>query len=169
MTGKSNGCPHVYDNVGFDFMYGLLYGDFHLSLHSSLFLMRISDPLWPLWTIGVSGKFHFTDAVALLFDPKVGISLAHRDAYKDQLYIPIELQFQAGRDVELKLLSGVAGQLSALGDTSRAPLGVGVVGNVSPNVDLGLRFSFDNLLGHHGTGVTATDERSLVLLLSLRS
>ena len=36
LTGTPS-CPKVYNNVGFDFMYGLLYGDFHLSLHSSLF------------------------------------------------------------------------------------------------------------------------------------
>jgi hypothetical protein len=168
-TGKSDGCPHVYDNVGLDFMYGLLYGDFHLSLHSSLYLMRIADPDWPLWTIGLTGKFHFTETVALLFDPQIGITLAHRDAYKDQLFIPIELQFQMGAAVELKVLSGVAGQLSALGDTNRVPLGLGLVGNINPNVDLGLRFSFDDLLGHEPAGGSRTDERSLALLVSIRS
>src|SRR3954466_886606 len=71
LTGASNGCPKVYDNVGLDFMYGLLFGDFHLSLHSSLFLLPIHDPTGVMWTIGVTGKFHFTDAVALFFDPKV--------------------------------------------------------------------------------------------------
>lgn len=169
LTGTSNGCPHVYDNIGFDFMYGLLYGDFHLSLHSSLFLMRVADPLWPMWTIGFAGKFHFTDVIAILFDPQIGITLAHRDAHKDQLYIPVELQIQAGSSVALKVLSGVAGQLSALGDTSRVPLGLGLVGNVSPHVDLGFRFSFDNLFGHHAPGISGTDQRSIGLLLSYRS
>jgi len=46
ITGKGGGCPHVYDNVGFDVMYGLLHGrDFHLSFHTSLYLFRISTPL----------------------------------------------------------------------------------------------------------------------------
>jgi hypothetical protein len=169
LTGKSNGCPHVYDNVGLDLMYGLLYGDFHLSLHSSLYLMRIADPSWPMWTVGLTGKFHFTNAVALFFDPQIGITLAHRNVYKDQLYVPIELEFQATTAVTFKVLSGVAGQLSALGDTDRVPLGVGLVGNVNSNVDLGVRFSFDNLLGHQPMGASSTDERSLVVLLVLRS
>ena len=129
-------------------MYGLLYGDFHLSLHSSIYLLHISDPLWAMWTLGFMGKFHFTDVVALFFDPQIGITLSNRDRYKDQLYIPLELQIQAGAAVSLKILSGVSGQLSALGDTYRSPLGFGVVGNLNPNLDLGLRFSFDNLLGH---------------------
>jgi hypothetical protein len=169
LTGSNNGCPHVYDNVGFDFMYGLLFGDFHLSAHSSLYLMRISDPRWVMWTLGLMGKFHFTDVVALLFDPQIGISLSNRDVNKDQLFIPLELQLQATPAVSLKVLSGVSGQLSSLGDTYRSPLGIGVVGNLTPNLDLGLRFSFDNLLGHQRPGVSRADERSIGLLLNIRS
>lgn len=169
LSGESNGCPKAYNNVGFDFMYGLLFGDVHLSAHSSLYLMPISDPTGLMWTVGFAGKLHFTNAVALYFDPQVGIMLTHRDLYKDQLYIPLELQVQASRAVSLKLLSGVTGQLSALGDTDRVPLGVGVVGNLTPHVDLGLRFSFDNLLGHVPDNAARTDARSLGLLLTVRS
>ena len=106
LTGTNDGCPKVYNNVGFDFMYGLLYGDFHLSLHSSLYLLPISDPTGVMWTLGFSGKFHFTDVVALFFDPQVGVMLAHRDLYKDQLFIPLELQFQLGAAASLEAALG---------------------------------------------------------------
>jgi hypothetical protein len=168
LTGTSAGCPHVYDNVGFDLMYGLLFGDFHLSLHSSLYVPRIADPLWAMWTIGFIGKFHFTDSLALLFDPQVGITLSHRDSYHDQLFIPLELQIQVTPALAFKILSGVSGQISSLGDTYRSPLGVGIVGNLTPNLDLGLRFSFDNLLGHEFPGVSRTDQRSIGILASIR-
>ena len=169
LTGTSDGCPKVYNNVGFDFMYGLLFGDFHLSLHSSLFLLFVPDPTGVMWTIGLTGKFHFSDVVALFFDPQVGVMLAHRDVYKEQLFIPLELQFQATAALSVKVLSGVSGRLSALGDTYEVPLGLGLVGNVNSNVDLGVRFSFDNLLGHVATGVSRTDARSIGLLLTLRT
>jgi len=169
LTGTGDGgCPKVYNNVGFDLLYGLLFGDFHLSLHSSLFLFQISDPTWVMWTVGLAGKFHFTDAVALFFDPQVGIALTNRDDNKEQLFLPLELQFQATTAVSVKLLSGFTGQLSALGDTVRVPLGLGVVGNVNPWLDLGLRFSFDNLLGHQLPGAERTDQRSIGLLAVFR-
>jgi hypothetical protein len=169
LTGDgTGGCPEVYNNVGFDFMYGLLFGDFHLSLHSSLFLYRISDPTWVMWTVGLAGKLHFTDAVALFFDPQVGFALTNRDVYNEMLFLPIELQFQATSAVSVKLLSGLTGELAALGDTVRAPLGLGIVANVSTSVDLGLRFSFDNLLGHQPMGASRTDQRSLGLLVVFR-
>lgn len=170
LTGDGSGrCPKVYNNVGFDFMYGLLFGDFHLSAHSSLFLGPISDPTGLMWTLGFAGKLHFTKQVALYFDPQVGIQLAHRDLYKDQLFIPLELQLQASAMVSVKLLTGVSGRLSHLGDTYAVPLGLGVVANLTPHLDLGLRFSFDNLLGHENEGVGRADERSLGLLLTIRS
>lgn len=169
LTGESNGCPKVYDNVGLDLMYGLLYGDFHLSLHSSLFLMPLSDPMGVMWTVGVAGKFHFSDMVALFFDPKVGIMLANRDAYNELLFMPIELQVQATHAVSLKLLSGIIGQLSELGDTYQIPLGLGILANVSPRIDLGLRFSFDSFLGQVAAGVSRTDVRSIALLVNIRN
>lgn len=169
LTGTGSGrCPRIYDNVGFDFMYGLLFGDFHLSLHSSLYLARIADPNWVMWTVGLTGKFHFSDTVALFFDPQVGFALSHRDVNKEQLFLPVELQFQANPALSIKVLSGVAGQLSALGDTFRSPLGLGIVGNVNAHVDLGIRFSFDNLLGHQAPGVSRTDQRSIGLLAVFR-
>jgi len=169
LTGKTNGCPKVYDNVGLDLMYGLLFGDFHLSLHSSLYLLPISDPTGVMWTLGLTGKFHFGEAVALFFDPQVGIMLAHRDRYKEQLFIPLELQFQVAPTASLKVLSGVSGQLSELGDTYQIPLGLGLVGNINRNVDLGARFSFDNLLGKQPPGIERADVRSLGLLLTIRT
>jgi len=168
LTGKGDGgCPKVYNNVGFDFMYGLLFGDFHLSVHSSLYLLQISDPTRVMWTIGLAGKVHFNNSVALFFDPQVGIALNDRNGTppnKDQLFLPLELQFQATSMLAVKLLSGVTGQLSALGDTVRVPVGLGLVANINESFDLGLRFSFDNLLGHEPPGVSRTDERSLGLL-----
>jgi len=172
LTGSDGGCPKVYNNVGFDFMYGLLYGDVHLSIHSSLYLLQISDPTWLMWTIGLAGKIHFSNAVALFFDPQVGIALTSRNEAlrpnKDQLFLPVELQFQATSMLAVKLLSGVTGQLSALGDTVRVPLGLGLVGNINESFDLGLRFSFDNLLGEQPAGASRTAERSLGLLGVIR-
>jgi hypothetical protein len=68
----------------------------------------------------------------------------------------------------LKLLSGVWGPLDDLGDAAQVPVGLGLIGNISSGLDLGLRFSFDNLLGPQPDGVDNTDLRSLALLLHLR-
>ncbi len=176
LTGTGTGrCPHVYDNVGLDLMYGLAFGDFHFSIHSSLYLLTIADPTWVMWTIGAAGKLHLTDVVAIFFNPQVGVALNHRDptaanpiSNEDMLFFPAELQFQAGERLSLKVLTGVSGHLADLGDTYRVPLGVGFIGNITTALDLGLRFSFDNLLGNQPMGISRTDVRSLSLLMHVR-
>jgi hypothetical protein len=167
LSGKPS-CPHVYDNVGFDLLFGLLFGDVHLSLHSSFYLLRIADPLFAMLTVGTAGKFHFSDAVALFFDPQFGFALNDRSLNKDQFFLPLELQFQIVPPVAFKLLTGVTGPLSNFGDSYQIPVGLGVIGNISQAIDLGLRFSFDNMLGKIPTGQTRTSVSSLSVLMHLR-
>jgi hypothetical protein len=168
LTGQDGGCPEVYDNLGFDVMYGLAFGQFHLSTHTSLFVSQF-DPLTTSLALGVAGKARLAATVALLFDPKIAIAITERDTNDDKLYIPLELQFQAGASTTLKLLTGLLGELSAFGDTYEVPVGVGLLQNLNEHFDLGVRFSFDNLLGHEVQGVGRADTRSLAILLNVRT
>jgi hypothetical protein len=168
-TGKDNGCPHVYDNVGFDAMYGLAYGKLHLSAHGSLFVNSFDTGSTSL-AVGLAGKAHLSEKVAVFFDPKVAIALSERDTTNDDaLYIPLELEFQVAVPTTLKLLTGLSGGFTDFGDNYQIPFGIGLVQNLNKNFDLGARFSFDNLLGHQVDGVSATDTRSLAILLNIRS
>jgi hypothetical protein len=168
LTGEDHGCPELYDNVGLDVMYGVSFGRVHLSTHSSLF----ADPLDPLSmsvAFGVAGKARLGTRLGLLFDPKVAIALTERDTNDDAIYIPLELQVQAGSGTTIKLLTGLSAKLSAFGDTYEIPMGLGLLQNLTGHFDIGVRFSFDNLLGHEAVDVGRADTRSLALLLNVRS
>jgi hypothetical protein len=168
LTGEDNGCPEVYDNVGFDVMYGVSFGEVHLSTHTSLFFGPF-DPLVASLALGVAGKVRLGTKVGLLFDPKIAIALTERETVDDAVYIPLELQFQAGKATTLKLLTGLSGELNDFGDTHEIPLGFGLLQNLTPHFDIGLRFSFDNLLGNETVGVSRADTRSLALLVNVRT
>lgn len=170
LTGENHGCPHVYDNLGFDVMYGVSFGHVHLSTHGTLFVNSF-DPFATGLAVGVTGKAHLARRFALLFDPKIEIELNQRDdaRFDDKLFIPLELQYQAGSQTTVKLLTGLSGGLSAFGDTFEIPLGIGVVRNLDKHFDLGARFSFDNLLGNIPEGQSRGDARSLAVLLNIRS
>jgi hypothetical protein len=127
------------------------------------------DPFTTSLAVGAAGKARFGDRVALLFDPKIAVALTERDTNDDAVYIPLELQFQAGAATTLKLLTGLSGGISAFGDTYEVPVGVGLLQNLTTHFDLGARFSFDNLLGHETAGVGRADTRSLAILLNVRS
>lgn len=169
LTGSDGGCPRVYDNVGLDVMYGLVFGSqLHVSAHGGLLLTSF-DPVATMLPIGVAAKLHIGDAMAVTVDPQLGFALSDRDVNADVLFLPIDVSFQVGVPTTLKLLTGVVGPLDGFGDAYQAPLGVGVVHNVTEHIDVGARFSFDNLLGQQPPGVDAADARSLALLLNLRS
>lgn len=168
LTGSDHGCLHIYNNVGFDATYGLLTGGVDLSLDTTLFFDSI-DPFFASVALGFTGKAHVGRSVALLFDPKIAIEVADRDKHDDVFYLPIELELQVGRGTTLRLLSGLYGGISAFGDTYVIPVGFGVTQNINAHFDLGVRFSFDNLLGNHPMMVGAADARSLALLVNLRT
>jgi len=168
LTGESSGCPHVYDNVGLDVMYAVSVGQSRLSLHTSLFANSF-DPFAISLALGFTAKTKLGSRVALLFDPKLAIALTERATNDDAVYVPVELQLQLGAATTLKLLSGLAAGISAFGDTYEIPIGVGLLQNLTPHLDLGARFSFDNLLGHEEMGVGRADARSLAILLNVRS
>ena len=168
LTGKTSGCPKVYDNLGFDVMYGLAFGDVHLSAHGSLFVSSF-DPSTTSLALGIAGKLHLSDRAAVVFDPKIGLALSDRGTNDDALYVPLELEYQLGAPTTFKVLSGISGNLSRFGDTYQAPLGVGLVHNLTKHLDLGARLSFDNLLGQPPMGVGRADTRSLAILLNIRS
>jgi hypothetical protein len=168
LTGKDDGCPKVYDNVGFDVMYGLAFDQLQLSAHGSLFLGSF-DPMTTSLALGFAGKLHLSQFVALFFDPKIAIALSERDTNDDALYVPVELEYQVNAPTMFKVLSGISGGLSGFGDDYQVPLGIGVVHNLNKHFDLGARFSFDNLLGKQPQNVDRADTRSLALLLNIRS
>jgi hypothetical protein len=168
LTGEEGGCPKVYDNFGLDVMYGVDIRQVHLSTHTSLFVDRF-DPMAMSLALGVAAKAHVGARFALLFDPKIAIALLDRDINDDALYIPLELQFQAGVSTTLKLLTGLSGRFSDFSDSYEIPFGIGVLQNLTTHFDLGIRFSFDNLLGHEAPGIGRADTRSLALLLNVRS
>ncbi len=168
LSGEESGCPEVYNNLGFDVMYGLIFGkDLHLSAHGSFYVNRF-DPSVTTLAVGVAGKAHFGEKAALLFDPQIGLALSDRDANDDMLYLPVELQYQAAVPTTVKLLTGITGSLSELGNTYQVPVGLGLMQNINEHIDLGLRVSFDNLLGETPEGASRTDSRSLAVLANLR-
>jgi hypothetical protein len=169
LTGEDAGCPRVYDNIGLDAMYGVAFMEpLHLSAHGTFYVDSFDAGSMSV-ALGAAGKLHFNPSMSLYFDPQLAFALNDRDVREDALYVPLELQFQVGAPTTLKLLTGMSGSLSAFGDTLAVPVGLGVVRNITPNIDVGGRFSFDNLLGHQPDGVDRADTRSLAILLILRN
>jgi hypothetical protein len=174
LGGEERGCSKLYDNVGIDVLYALLNsangGTIDLSAHVAYWIQQLSDPMLSSIGLGVRGKLHISDILALQFDPQIYIGVNKRDeGNKQMLFIPVELQYQLQPMLALALQTGIWGSTEEFGDNYRAPLGILALYNVSPMLDVGARFSFDNLLGAKPDGAPGrADARTLAVLANLR-
>lgn len=147
LSGESNGCAKVYNNLGIDALFGLAAGKMSAAVHGGLDFLTLSDTTLAL-RAGVLGKYDIAPKVALTFDPSISIGLNKRDAgNKESLNVPVYLWLVASPQLSAYVMSGIAGPLSGFGDAYTIPVGVGASYTVSPKLTAGVDFDFINLAG----------------------
>lgn len=167
LAGKENGCGDVYNNVAVEALWALLTGPTDLSARVSYWISNLSDPMVSQLGLGLAGKLHLSDTLALRFDPTVMIGLQERDFQKDGIILPVELQLQLSPIIALVVQAALSAPFDGFGDAYSVPVGIAALYNVNQMIDVGLRFGFDNLLGETG-GAGRADYRTLALLVGLR-
>ena len=177
LGGTDRGCPRLYNNVGLDVLYSLVDsatgGTTDLSAHVAYFISSLKHPLTDDLLssvgLGVRGKLHFSDMMALQFDPQIYVGVTNRESNNTQMiYVPVELQYQLNPMLGLALQTGLWGNTEAFGDSYQIPLGLMALYNIDQMIDVGARFSFDNLLGATAKNFGRADLRTLGILVNLR-
>jgi hypothetical protein len=191
LTGTSNGCPKVYNDVGLQGVYSISpRGDLQAALIAGVQLPSLSDPFVSAVVVGFDSRYT-TGSVALRFDPRLAIGLSGRDSSfietfpqpvdldfhgapviggnRETLFLPVALQVQPAANVALTLGSGVAAQLDpatgTVGDSVSVPIGLSAAYTAS-RFDFGASFGFPNL---RASGTTsATDLRVGQVFASVR-
>ena len=172
ISGKSNGCPKVYNNVGVDAIFGLSAGKLTAAVHPGLDARSI-DPLVMNLRLGLLGRYELGEKLALVFDPRIGIGLNKRKGVSDGMggtvggnkeYIDVPAWVWLTVSPKLGLYGsiGLQGQLSGFSDTFAVPLGAGATFAVSEKVAVGGDFYFNNLIGKGHT----VDARQLGIRVS---
>lgn len=178
LTGTSNGCPHVYNNINLEAYHALAKGKLWVASHPSLEFPAFSPELLVGFRIAVTMRYRVGPKLAVLADPGVLIGFNKRGATSggnatEVLSIPIQLEAQLTPQLEAALTTNLVGSLSdpSFGNDYRIPLGVAVTYAASHVLDLGAQFVFTNVLGHQASGAMAPgrlDERVVVLRVAFR-
>ncbi len=171
ITSKSHGCPRVYNNLGLDALGLILPGPLELAGHVR-FNFEPFDPFRVNLLLGFVSKLRLT-WFSLVAYPSFQIGLNKRkdvsdraptpSGNKDVIYIPGEIIVQITPLLAVMGQVAIYGQVQNFGDHYRIPLGVAGLMTVSPMLDVGLRWAWDNV-GHTTGGMSKNDERSLVAL-----
>lgn len=172
VTGKSNGCPKVYNNLGIDALALLLPGPVELAGHAR-FNFEPIDPFRVNLLLGFVAKLRLP-WFAFVLNPSIQIGLNKRDqpngptpdGNKEIIYIPAEIVFQVTPLLAVLGQAAIYSQAQHFGDHYRIPLGVAGLFTVSAMLDVGLRWAWDNV-GKTTDGMSRGDERSLVALANL--
>lgn len=151
VTGASNGCPHVYNNVGGEALYSLAEGDAPIAAVVGLYSLDLDHSFVDL-KVGLKTKF--TDgAFALLFNPSIYFGLNKREAMTpnaDQLYLPVGLSYKVSQPLTVGIGSGIKGpanDFSRFGKAWLVPLGANALVTINPSIAVGAAFTFGKLYG----------------------
>lgn len=149
LTGSSNGCANVYNNVGIDARYHLFDGTdkpIVLAADGGLFF-RSLDPFAIALKVGAVGKKTISK-IDLVFGASLVLGLTERDAgNKEVLSLPISAIYPVSDKLGVGGQTGLVLPFSAAGDTFLIPLSVAARYIVSPQIAVEGVFSFPALLG----------------------
>jgi hypothetical protein len=162
LTGSTNGCPKVYNNLGIGGRYNLVRASgFALAAAGGLFASTL-DPFALALDLGVVGRLQ-RDQLAVDFWPSFRLGLSNRDvSTKETIVLPVTGYFMVHPKVAIALQLGLALPLESLGDTWTFLLGFGVRFRAMDKLTLDLDFAFPALAGGNLVA-TGGDLRTLTL------
>ncbi len=182
LTGTSNGCAKVYNDLGFDALYSIQGGPMALAADAGIDLGSF-DPFLLGIHAGVNGRYR-QGQIAVVVNPRIYFGFTNRgqgvaampsggpvNLNNETISIPIEIHFQATPALEAFFRTGFGTPLEGIGpigvgDLYNIPLGIGGLFAVSRMIDVGASFTFINLAAHGSA--SATDFRALDILVNFR-
>lgn len=164
LTGSSNGCGGVYENVGADVRYRLTAP---WNVDGGLFLFNLADSAQLALKGGISGRWRF-DKIAVEFQPSLFIYLTNRSdggtvmgkttaPASELLAVPVTGTYAVTPELELGAQTGVLLPFSNTSDSYSVPLSLLGRYAVSNKLSIGLSFSLLALIANNG----GFDARSL--------
>lgn len=149
LTGKDNGCEHLYKNVGLDARVRLMAP---LSFDGGLYI-NDTDPFQLAIKLGISGRWHLGKAYVEA-TPNIFIGLTNRGddmtlsgRNGEVLNIPITGAYEVVDHLTLALQVGFVIPFEKTGDTYRIPLSLAARYQINDNLGVGLAFTLFGVAG----------------------
>lgn len=151
-------CPKVYDNIGVDVIYRFMPGVIQVAGHGGLDLLSF-DPNRLALRLGVLAQAPLASNIAIMTDPRVWIFLTDRDGTKEELWLPLAVQFWATPTVRVAVRTNLGGPLDGFADFYFGALGAFAAFGLTDMFEVFAAFDFTNLYGKS----SSADYRALVL------
>jgi hypothetical protein len=148
--GTDRGCEKAFNNVSLDALYVFMHQPgTQVAAHFGVDVLRLSDPSQLGVHAGIQAKLT-GGPLSVLMDPSVIVGVTKRDELLEQvIVVPLRVGFQASSDLNVGLVTGVAGSTNHFSDDYVIPVGITGVFSPAANMDLGAHFTFPNLVGNN--------------------
>ena len=166
LGGTDRGCAKAFNNLSLDALYVFMHQPgTEVAAHFGVDALRLSDPSQLGVHAGVQAKLT-GGPLSVLMDPSVIVGVTKRDELLEQaIVVPIRVGFQASSDLNVGLVTGVAGSTSNFSADYIIPVGITGVFSPAAHIDLGASFTFPNLIGNNHS----SEGRVLGLIFNYRT
>ena len=163
-TGKENGCALVYNNVTLEAVTSLVHEtNFSLTANGGLSVVQ-TQPFSVGGVLGMGIGYALSEVVSLHLEPAVLMAFNERETNPHRFSVTSWAFLQASKPLLLFALVGVFSPFRDFSSEYSMPVGSGFLHSVGPNVDLGLQFTFTNLLGAEAS----MDDRQITVSATVR-
>ena len=161
-TGKDNGCPKAYNNVGFEALFALLEDNLKVAANAGVHLVDI-DQTWIDLKVGAKIR-HDVGKLFVTFLPAVYVGLNKRDeGNKGSLWAPVALWYKVMPKLAVFVSSGIKGPISKFEDGFTIAAGAGGQFMVNKKAHVGASLIFPKVTGADAVPAKGADARYLQL------
>jgi len=164
LSGSSNGCGGVYNNVGADVRYRLKAP---WNIDGGLFLYNLANDAQLAAKLGVSGRWRF-DKITLELQPSLLVYLTNRtdggtvmmkvvQPASELLAVPVTGTYEVAQNIDVGVQTGLLLPFSNTSDAYSVPLSLLGRYAVDPKLSIGVAFTLLALIANNG----GFDQRSL--------
>ena len=162
ITGKDNGCPKAYNNVGFEALFALLEDNLKVAANAGVHVVDL-DQTWIDIKLGAKIR-HDVGKLFITFLPSVYVGVNKRDeGNKGSLWAPVALWYKVIPKLALFVSSGIKGPISKFEDGFTIAVGGGGQYMVNKKAHVGASLIFPKVTGADAVPAKGADARYVQL------
>ncbi|MCC7000397.1 MAG: hypothetical protein IT370_37715, partial [Deltaproteobacteria bacterium] len=162
ITGKDNGCPKAYNNLGFEALFALLENDLKVAANGGVHVVDL-DQTWIDLKVGAKIR-HDVGKLFVTFLPAVYVGLNKRDeGNKGSLWAPVALWYKVIPKLALFVSSGIKGPISKFEDGFTIAAGGGGQYMVNKQAHVGASLIYPKVTGADAVPAKGADARYVQL------
>lgn len=151
LTGKDDGCPQAYRNVGLEGLFSLAEGSVAAAANLGVHLQPVSDPTVVKLKVGAKSRAS-AGPISVTFNPSLFITTNERQTQPDSLWLPVAIAVKPAPSFTTGLGTGVKiPDLGRAGQSYQVPIGVFAQAQLARPFLVGASFVFGNVVGAVGT------------------